>query len=80
METGATRIQISGTVKDVAKVPDIKDFFYHPWLGGEIRHVRECLLDGLTESPILPLQRSVDLAQLMETSIRLIGGRVNIIE
>ena len=39
----------------------------------EAAHVRQCLLDGRMESPKLPLQETMLLAELMETVRKQVG-------
>jgi len=42
-------------------------------LAYEAHHVRDCLLKGAKESPLLPLQESIALATIMETMRRQVG-------
>ena len=39
----------------------------------ESEHVRECLLAGLKESPLLSLEETVTMARIMETVRRQVG-------
>lgn len=39
----------------------------------EVRHVQECLANGLTESPLLPLQFSLELMQMMDEIRQQVG-------
>ena len=51
------------------------DFFYpnSAGLGFEAQHVRECLLNGLTESPKLSLEETLSIAKIMECIRKQVG-------
>ena len=51
----------SGKLVDTLYAPYEVDDFY-----GEIRHFNRCLMDGLTESPVMPLSASIRCAEILD--------------
>ena len=74
-----TKLQLKdGKVLDFGPLPDRKkaDYFYFNSanLGFEAQHVRECIQKGLTESPLLTHEETLNIAKIVQ-EVRTLAGR-----
>jgi len=57
-------------------LPDVKEHFHYPnsqGLAYEAKHVRECLLQGLKESPVMPLEHTDIIVSITDEVRRQVG-------
>ena len=66
-----------GEIIDFGPLPERKmtdyNYFNSANLGFEAQHVRECLLKGLTESPVVKHEDSLKFAKILEEVRRQVG-------
>ena len=52
------------------------NFVHSEYMMYEAEHVRVCLVQGLKESPLVPLSESVAVGEIMEECQRQVGARI----